>query len=123
VASATLYFPTAESQQRINPQALHIQERRRRHAWSDPRKREVAASIAAAPRLSPRRAALFAEMHRDLRAAMAGEEYVRFGTSLDEQRQRADAQRGIFDRGLFYLIQPRNRLQKLIDTMREAFAS
>ncbi|MFI5378892.1 MAG: hypothetical protein ACHRHE_06330 [Tepidisphaerales bacterium] len=122
IISATLYFPTAESQQRIDRHALQVQERRRRHGWSDPHKRELVDGIAATPRLAPRRAQLFAEMHHHLRNATDNDDYRRFKADADAQRRLSDAQRAIFDRQIFYLIQPRTRLQKLIDSTRAAFA-
>ena len=122
IVTATLYFPTAESQARIDRNLLQSQERRRRHGWSDPHKRELVDSIAAAPRLSPRRAELFAEMHHGLRDMTENDEYRQFKAAIEAQRGLADAQRAIFDRQLFYLIQPRTRLQRLIDTTRAAFA-
>ncbi|MGA2499179.1 MAG: hypothetical protein ABSH20_15680 [Tepidisphaeraceae bacterium] len=122
IVTATLYFPTAESQPRIDRGLLQLQERRRRHGWSDPHKRGIVDSIAAAPRLSPRRAELFAQMHHGLRDLTESDDYRQFKAAIEQQRGLADAQRAIFDRDLFYLIQPRTRLQRLIDTARAAFA-
>jgi len=76
--------------------------------------------IAAMPRGSQERSALFHEMHRKL--AAAGAEPLReWGRRLREAEERAQTERVLFDRELFYAIQPRDRLRGLISRYRARF--
>jgi hypothetical protein len=81
-----------------------------------PEKMEMVRQIASLPRRSMQRQQVFTDMHSRLAQA------VRIHPSIQTWRQRmseamqnsADEQR-VFDRELFYAIQPRERLIRLIE--------
>jgi len=83
---------------------------------------EMVREIQALPRKSVQRQRIFSQMHDRLAAT------VQIHPSINDwkrrmtqaQRQSADEQ-GMFDRELFYAIQPKNRLQALIAKYQDNF--
>jgi hypothetical protein len=61
-------------------------------------------------------------MHRLLRSNLATEAYRSWEQRLEEAKRTSTVQQDLFDRELFYAIQPRERLQSLIDRYHHAFA-
>jgi len=114
VATATLLFPTAVGQRRVDVRPLTEEGRRLRHGWADTEKMRVERQIAAAPRRSGQRQELFRLMHRRLAEAMERREYKEWERRMEAAWRVSEEQEGIFDRELFYLIQPAERLRKLI---------
>jgi len=121
VTTATLYWPTAAGRERTSIPRLLQEGHRLKHAALGPQKRELASAIASAPRRSADRQRLFHQMHAELASAakasaelLAWQELLR-GTSATIVEERA-----IFDREIFYPLQPRDRLEGLIEAYRAA---
>jgi len=110
VATATLYFPTSDSARRIDLGQLAIEGRRLRHGWADPVKRDMAHRIAQAPRLSAERRRMFDAMHAYLAGRREGEAFRRWLEHFEECRRLHEHQKAVFDRELFYGLQPAGRL-------------
>jgi hypothetical protein len=122
VTTATLYFPTAVGRKRACVPCLAHEGHRLRHAVMGPAKMEMVREIQELPRRSPQRQRIFSLMHDRLAETVQihpsiGEWQRRMSQTL---RQNADEQ-GMFDRELFYAIQPRERLEGLIEGYRERF--
>jgi hypothetical protein len=123
VTTATLYFPTAAGRERIDLAAMEVQGRRIRHGWGDPAKREMAAKIVALPRGSRERRDLFYDMHAKLENALSAGEYRAWEERIKAARSAGQSQRELFDRELFFAIQPTERLQMLIERYHGRFES
>jgi hypothetical protein len=83
---------------------------------------EMVRTINALPRRSMERAEVFSAMHRRLDESARDGEIVRWEERY-RQAQAADVEdQGIFDRELFYALQPHDRLEALIDNYRRAFS-
>lgn len=115
VATATMFFPTARAAGRVDLGRIALEGRRLRHGWSDPAKRIMAQRIAGAPRRSPERQRLFDAMHAHLRGVVEGETYRSWLRRFEESRLEYERQKVLFDRELFYGIQPVERLRLLIE--------
>ena len=121
VTTATLFFPTAGEQERVCLSCVQQEGHRLKHAILGERKQQMVAAIAAAPRNSLERSRAFSEMHQALSAASRSEPLLAWERRLTEAKQRDDRQQQVFDRELFYAIQPNDRLQMLIELCRDAF--
>ncbi len=121
VTTATLFFPTATLEAPVDLEALHVEGRRLRHGWSDCRKRELVRAIEAATRKSRERQLLFLEMHRRLTQGITEAAYGDWMKRMECAQELAARQRDIYDRELFYAIQPSDRLQGMIDRYRARF--
>lgn len=120
VTTATLFFPTATSQERVCLPCFAQEGHRLRHSALGPAKMQMVQAIGALPRRSPQRQALFYQMHGQL--AVAGEPILRrWEQEYEEAEHIHRRQRLLFDRELFYAIQPAHRLQAMIDRYRDAF--
>jgi len=124
VATATAYFPTATDLPRVCLPCVHREGRRLHHDALGDRKAQFLKQIESLPRRAQQRQQLFLDMHRELAEA------VRKSPDIEQWRHRlADAQtqavheRGVFDRELFYALQPRSRLLNLIGRVDERFAT
>lgn len=123
VTTATLYWPGALMRERANLADVISEGHRLHHASLGVEKSRRVEAISAAPRHSTRRAELFYSLHRDLRSAAAtNPEVVRWQSTLESTRQRAIEDEIVFDRELFYALQPRERLEALIANYRAAFS-
>jgi len=122
VTTATLYFPAAVGRTRACVPCLAHEGHHLRHAVMGSEKMEMVREIQALPRKSVQRQRIFSQMHDRLAAT------VQIHPSINDwkrrmtqaQRQSADEQ-GMFDRELFYAIQPKNRLQALIAKYQDNF--
>lgn len=124
VATATQYFPTAIGRTRVCLPCMVAELHRLRHRALGPAKETRVAEIAALPRHSPRRGALFMSMHRDLNDAIASSPAVAdFQQKLAEARVLHGEEQTLFDRELFYALQPRERLLELIGRCEQAIAA
>lgn len=123
VTTATLYFPSAAGQGRVCVACVAQEGRRLRHSLLGEEKQKLVEAIAAAPRNSAERSELFYQLHDRLAAARGLPQYRQWEDRYKQALAREREQRGIFDRELFYAIQPAERLQWIIAKVREAFAS
>lgn len=114
VTTATLYFPAASNQKRITLQPLKEEGRRLRHGAQWPEKRAIAGEIASLPRNSRRRRDLFFEMHARLNQEATSQQMKDWQQRLDQAAQQQSRQKLIFDRELFYALQPPGRLREMI---------
>jgi hypothetical protein len=123
VATATAYFPTATDLPRVCLPCVVREGRRLQHDALGHRKAAFLSQIQSLPRKVQQRQQIFFDMHRELAQA------VRLSPAIEQWRHRlADAQvqsareRGVFDRELFYALQPRKRLTNLIAAIDERFS-
>lgn len=122
VTTATLFFPTAGEQERLCLPCLQQEGHRLKHAVLGERKRAMVAAIESAPRHSLERSRAFSEMHQALSSASKAP-LLEWRQRLSEAKARDDRQQQVFDRELFYAIQPSDRLQMLAQLCRDAFHS
>ena len=122
VTTATLYFPEAVGRERACVPCVVHEGHRLRHGLMGSEKMEMVREIESLPRRSIQRQQIFTRMHSRLA------EIVQVHPSIGKWQQRmADVARrssdeaGMFDRELFYAIQPRERLVGLMEKYREAF--
>lgn len=115
VATATLLFPTAPAR-RLDPRPLLLEGRRLRHGAYFPGKELFLRRISHSPRRSPERRRLFADMHQRLQQALEDPRYIAWQSRLEQAQSMSMEQATLFDRELFFAIQPRNRLIGLIDS-------
>jgi hypothetical protein len=114
VTTATLYFPGARGQRRISLRPLLQEGRRLRHGSFSREKRELATRIAALPRLSGERRELFYQMHAKLNQQAASPAMRAWSARLAEATREQMRQKALFDRELFYAMQPEERLREMI---------
>ena len=122
VTTATLYFPGAAGRTRECMACVMQEGHRLRHSVLGAEKRRLVEAIAAAPRRSAERSSLFSEMHGKLAAAARHPDIVRWERRREEAEAREQEERVVFDRELFYAIQPQERLSMLIDRYRADLA-
>jgi hypothetical protein len=124
VATGTMYQPQALGRTRVCMPCVLQDGHRLKHSLLGERKGALVAAIDAAPRRSAERYAAFASMHRELSAAAASSPQIRkWQQTLDETRVRENEESALFDRELFYALQPRGRLEMMLGRFAEAFAS
>lgn len=114
VTTATLYFPAAAGQKRVNLRPLLQEGRRLRHGSFWAPKREMASQIAVAPRHSVERRRLYFDMHALLARQAETPRMQEWSAQLEEATQLQSQQKTLFDRELFYAIQSEERLRRLI---------
>ena len=121
VSTATLYFPDAIGRPRVCLPCIAQEGHRLKHAALGPEKTRIVEQIAALPRRSPQRSSLFYEMHERLSEAWRAPAVRRWEDKFREASEQAVRERALFDRELFYAIQPRERLTGLIEKYRQSF--
>ncbi len=114
VTTATLLFPGAAGQARVDLLAMVQEGRRIRHGWSDREKRSLSERIGVLPRNSSQRRELFQAMHERLELNWRSNEYRQWQGRMAQARRQIEREKVTFDRELFYAIQPRERLEWLI---------
>jgi hypothetical protein len=122
VTTATMYFPTAAGRARVCMPCVRGEGHRLRHRVLGPEKDRLVAAIAEAPRGSIERSVLFHEMHRRLTAAARHPAILEWERNLEETERNEREEAEVFDRELFYAIQPAERLESVIHNYRTAFA-
>jgi hypothetical protein len=123
VATGTMYLPEAVGRSRVCVPCVAQEGHRLRHSLLGDRKRELVAQIEAAPRHSARRYETFATMHRELASAATNHPAVRrWEQELREAQVRETEESAIFDRELFYCLQPRERLAQMIERFSACFS-
>jgi len=116
VTTATLYFAEAVGRTRVCVPCLQHEGHRLRHAVMGPAKMELVRQIASLPRRSMQRQRVFSDMHSRLAQAMQIHPSIKtWRQSMSEAMQRSADEQRMFDRDLFYAIQPRERLTRLIE--------
>lgn len=120
VTTATLHFPTAANRQRACLPCLRQQGHRLRHNIL-PDKRQLVAAIEQAPRRSRQRSLLFQELHRRLADAQDAPPLQNWQHHWAEALEQDRTDQVLFDRELFYAVQPRDRLDQLIQRYIAAF--
>jgi hypothetical protein len=115
VTTATLLFPGAVGRERVRLEPLLKEGRRLRHGYHDTKKSMMAWEIDAAPRGSAERARKFYEMHAYLASLQQGAEFQGWVKRFEEAKKRLHEEKDVFDRELFYGIQPEGRLRGLIE--------
>lgn len=123
VTTATLHFPDAVGQPRACLPCLMREGHRLKHGVLGREKMRLVEQIAALPRRSPRRFELFAEMHEKLTAAWRQPPVRLWEQQFREAEALAQDERMLFDRELFYAIQPRDRLTGLVDRYRQRLSA
>jgi hypothetical protein len=121
VTTATMYFPGARGQKRVSLRPLLQEGRRLRHGSFSREKRELATRIATLPRRSPQRRDLFFQMHAQLARQAESPAMRAWNQRLEEAARDQMRQSALFDRELFYAIQPEERLRELIARYHTAF--
>jgi hypothetical protein len=115
VTTATMYWPAAVGRQRVCLPCVVQEGHRLRHALLGDVKREYISRITSLPRRSRDRSAVFTEMHQALKRAATKDERLRAWQQRLQETQSRDAEDAtIFDRELFYALQPRERLAGII---------
>jgi hypothetical protein len=120
VTTATLYFPGAAGRTRACMGCVMQEGHRLRHNVLGDEKRRLVEAIAAAPRRSLERSSLFSEMHGKLAAAARHPQLVQWERRRAAAEAHEQEERVIFDRELFYAIQPEDRLASMIARYRAA---
>jgi hypothetical protein len=122
VTTATLYFPEAVGRERACIPCLAHEGHHLRHRVLGPEKMEMVKEIASLPRRSLQRQRIFSRMHSRLAEVVQVHPSVsRWQERMEEVTKRNAEEAGMFDRELFYGIQPRERLEGLMDRYREGF--
>jgi len=122
VTTATLYFPDAVGRSRVCMGCVLQDGHRLRHRVLGEEKDRLVAAIAAAPRRSLERSTLFHEMHGRLASASNHPQIQRWERELADATRREQEEAEVFDRELFYAIQPRERMEQLLAAYRVQFA-
>jgi hypothetical protein len=124
VATATLFFPEALGRVRVCLPCLLREGHRLRHGALGPAKRELVAQIAARPPGSRERQQLFTQLQIMLKRAAADLPAIHsFDRRLAQARLQTAQENDLFNRELFYLIQPRQRLSELAQRVGAAFGA
>ncbi len=122
VSTATMFLPQALEREKACVPCVLRDGHRLKHAVLGERKRRLVDAIAGAPRKSRERAELFTQMQREMRASRENNEQLqRWKTLLEEMRMRAIEDTVVFDREIFYAVQPRERLIEMVGRYRAAF--
>ena len=120
VTTATLYFPAAAGQRRVNLYPLLQEGRRIRHGLLSRDKRQLVEQIEAAPRRSRQRQDLFFAMHERLAAESNSPAVRQWEQRFRDAEHESLRQKVLFDRELFFAIQPKQRLLELIQRYHSA---
>src|SRR5690606_35075544 len=121
VTTATLHFPTAAGRERVCLPCLQ-QERRHLRRNRLPAKPRRCEAIQQAPRRPRGRHLLFPELHRRLAASQDDPRLSSWEKRWQQAVEHDRADQVLFDRELFYAIQPRDRLMNLIDRYHDLLA-
>jgi len=119
VTTATLFFPEAVGQPRVCLPCMVQEGRRLKHGILGPKKMQLVERISALPRRSTQRSKLFYQMHDELSSAWALPQVRSWEERFRDAEARAQEEKVLFDRELFYAIQSRERLTALIDRYRQ----
>jgi len=115
VTTATLFFPGDQQRSSADCVSCLLAEGHRlKHSLVD--KKVQLAAIAEAPRLSTVRKTAYLSLHHEIaQAAAQGTRLASWRERLQQTLTQQEHERTLFDRELFYAIQPRERLLAMID--------
>jgi hypothetical protein len=114
-----MYLPQAIGQSRVCIPCIVQEGHHLKHALLGEQKRQKVEQIAAAPRKSAERYALFAELHRQLSSlARTDPRMQQWDHRLRLAQSRAQEEAALFDREIFYALQPRPRLEQMVQEVR-----
>jgi hypothetical protein len=124
VVTGTMYLPEALGRVRACVPCVMQEGHRLKHSLLGPRKAELVSAIDAQPPRSPQRYAAFVNLHRQLQAAsVASPALADWEQRLHQTRDREIEESILFDRELFYALQPRDRLESMVARFAQAVAS
>ncbi len=123
VATATLVFPDALNQARACLTCLRQEGHQLKHRVLGEAKMDLVAAITAAPRKSLERSTLFTQMHREIKSRARDPIVLDWERRFTESEQQLALERTLFDRELFYVVQPRERLLAVMDAYRDLLKS
>src|SRR6185503_19792742 len=116
--TATMLFPSAVGRARVDLPALLNEGRRLRHGSGDGETMKLVRQIEQAPRGSAERSRLFYQMHARLADVRERGEFGEWEKRVEQARGRELQDKDLFDRELFYAMQPQSRLSELIERYR-----
>jgi hypothetical protein len=120
VTTATLFFPGAIGKMRVCLSCFAQEGHRLKHGVLGDAKLPVLANLQALPRRSVQRSLAFHDMHSAIAAARVDHAGLRdWETRYRNAEQQDREDEVIFDRELFYAIQPRDRLTQMIEKYRD----
>ncbi len=120
VTTATMYFPDAVNRQRINLRPVLLEGRRLRHGLLSDEKTRIVKQIQLLPRHSRERQRLFYDMHSKLTAGLAQPMFTEWESRLEQTRKMVAAQAPLFDREMFFAMQPAERLNDMLHRYQKA---
>jgi hypothetical protein len=119
VTTITMYFPSALGVERVCLPCVKQEGHRLRHRLLGQRKRELVAAIDALPRRSAQRSATFFQMHHEIGQALArSDQWQRMQGRLRDTQAQFKLEQTLFDREIFYALQPETRLKRAIELYR-----
>ena len=122
VTTATLIFPDAVGVPRACLACVEQEGHRLRHNLLGDQKRDLVRAIADAPRQSVERSRLFHRMHEMQDVVATTHPALRqWNARLAEAQLKVQVEKTLFDRELFYAIQPADRLKEMIELYRADF--
>lgn len=122
VTTATLIFPDAVGVPRACLACVEQEGHRLRHNLLGDQKLQLVRAIADAPRNSIERSRLFHRMHEMQDVVATTHPALRqWNARFVEVQQKVQVEKTLFDRELFYAIQPANRLKEMIERYRADF--
>ncbi len=123
VTTATLYFPEAVGRSRACLPCIVQDGHRLKHSLLGDEKMRMVEQIESLPRHSSSRREVFSQMHTALRnAGVTNPAIQRWETHLREAESQHREEQSLFDRELFFAIQPRERLEGMIGKYTSLFA-
>ena len=123
VTTATLFFPSAAQRDRVCIPCLKQEGHRLSHSILGDEKMEMVRRIGALPRNSADRQLLFGQMHGRLAAAgLDHPDLRRWQEKWEEAQLQSQWEQTLFDRELFFALQPRTRLVELLGKYQAEFA-
>jgi hypothetical protein len=122
VTTATLFFPSAIERNRVCLPCVQQEGRRLKHSVLGEQKTRMVERIERLPRGSTERSELFFAMHDQLAAAWRGDAVRDWERRYEQAERRSAQERTLFDRELFYALQPASRLSAIIERQREQLA-
>ncbi len=118
VATGTLLFPGAARRTRSCVECVRQEGHRLNHNFLGPAKKRHLDAIAAAPRHSPARTAAFLLMHSELDVArQRAPSLADWASRLSQATLDAELDAVLFDRELFYALQPESRLHAWMESL------
>jgi len=123
VTTATLFFPAAAGKKRVDLSRLAHEGHQLQHRLLGERKIELAEEISDLPRLSSQRRAAFEQMHRLLADARNSDPaWAAWQANFQTAKKQSADEVHLFDRELFFAIQPAERLLAMVRQFEAAFA-